>query len=225
MILEKIADPRQPARVDQVSLVNLVKQHVAAKAGGGGVAEPASPGLETSLWSCPARCAADAGGGGVVVRALAERSIGAAGPPGAAAQLILPGAGRRPSLVCAVWMLYRPDHAPHAGVSTGPERIPDRALPARIRPRHRGPMSAATPRLREKGYLTLDHPAATPTCSTASCFPVLVMAIGGIGLPGGAVYINTHLLRRRLLTVRLRFARAGPLGDPRLGCWGGPDGP
>src|SRR5205823_13198412 len=29
-------------------------------------------------------------------------------------------------------------------------------------------------------------------------FPLLIMAVGGIGLPGGAVYINHHLLRRRL---------------------------
>jgi Zn-dependent protease len=29
-------------------------------------------------------------------------------------------------------------------------------------------------------------------------FPLLIMAIGGIGLPGGAVYINHHLLRRRV---------------------------
>ena len=40
-------------------------------------------------------------------------------------------------LFCAVWMLYRPDHARYAGVSVRVHRVRDLALPARIRPRHR----------------------------------------------------------------------------------------
>ena len=38
---------------------------------------------------------------------------------------------------------------------------------------------------------------------------MLVMAIGGIGLPGGAVYINTHLLRRRIYGALVSLG--GPL--------------
>src|SRR5262249_35235477 len=40
-------------------------------------------------------------------------------------------------------------------------------------------------------------------------FPLLVMAIGGIGLPGGAVYINNRLLRRRVYGALV--SAGGPL--------------
>jgi Zn-dependent protease len=48
----------------------------------------------------------------------------------------------------------------------------------------------------EKGYLSMNpmhylHPV------TSFLLPMLYMAVGGIGLPGGAVYINRHLLRSR----------------------------
>jgi Zn-dependent protease len=48
----------------------------------------------------------------------------------------------------------------------------------------------------EKGYLSMNpvhyvHPV------TSFLLPMLFMAMGGIGLPGGAVYINRHLLRSR----------------------------
>jgi Zn-dependent protease len=50
--------------------------------------------------------------------------------------------------------------------------------------------------VREKGYLTLNpihytHPV------TSILLPALFMIMGGIGLPGGAVYIERHLLRSR----------------------------
>ena len=48
----------------------------------------------------------------------------------------------------------------------------------------------------EKGYLTMNpmyytHPV------TSFLLPMLFVVAGGIGLPGGAVYINRHLLRSR----------------------------
>jgi Zn-dependent protease len=48
----------------------------------------------------------------------------------------------------------------------------------------------------EKGYLSMNpihyaHPV------TSFLLPMLFMVVGGIGLPGGAVYINKHLLRSR----------------------------
>src|SRR4029077_11982516 len=48
--------------------------------------------------------------------------------------------------------------------------------------------------VRDKGYLDFNplryvHPV------TSILLPVLFLVIGGIGLPGGAVYINTSLLR------------------------------
>src|SRR5437868_5938093 len=50
--------------------------------------------------------------------------------------------------------------------------------------------------VREKGYLTLNPLKYThPVYSII--FPLLFLAIGGIGLPGGAVYIERQLLRSR----------------------------
>jgi Zn-dependent protease len=49
--------------------------------------------------------------------------------------------------------------------------------------------------VRAKGYLTL-NPLRYTDAQNSIVIPVLIMAIGGIGLPGGAVYINTQLLRR-----------------------------
>jgi len=50
--------------------------------------------------------------------------------------------------------------------------------------------------VREKGYLTLNPLRYThPIYSIV--MPLLFLAIGGIGLPGGAVYIERHLLRSR----------------------------
>jgi Zn-dependent protease len=50
--------------------------------------------------------------------------------------------------------------------------------------------------VREKGYLTLNpFRYAHPVYSLL--WPVVFLLLGGIGLPGGAVYINRHLLRSR----------------------------
>jgi Zn-dependent protease len=50
--------------------------------------------------------------------------------------------------------------------------------------------------VREKGYLTLD-PIKYADPVTSILFPVLILAIGGLGLPGGAVYIQKHLFREK----------------------------
>ncbi len=51
--------------------------------------------------------------------------------------------------------------------------------------------------VRAKGYLTLNLLHYT-NVQYSILFPLLIMAFGGISLPGGAVYINNSLLRRRL---------------------------
>ena len=51
--------------------------------------------------------------------------------------------------------------------------------------------------VRAKGYLTL-NPVHYTDVQYSILFPLLIMVIGGLGLPGAAVYINTSLLRRRL---------------------------
>lgn len=62
--------------------------------------------------------------------------------------------------------------------------------------------------VREKGYLTLNPLRYThPVYSLL--LPVVFLFLGGIGLPGGAVYINDHLLRSRLW--RTGVSLAGPL--------------
>jgi Zn-dependent protease len=62
--------------------------------------------------------------------------------------------------------------------------------------------------VREKGYLTLNpiH-YAHPVYSLV--LPVVFLLAGGIGLPGGAVYINDHLLRSK--GWRTGVSLAGPL--------------
>ncbi len=62
--------------------------------------------------------------------------------------------------------------------------------------------------VREKGYLTLNpihysHPVYS------LLMPILFLVLGGFGLPGGAVYINDHLLRSR--GWRTAVSLAGPL--------------
>ncbi len=62
--------------------------------------------------------------------------------------------------------------------------------------------------VREKGYLTLNPLRYThPVYSLF--MPVVFLLLGGIGLPGGAVYINDHLLRSRLWKTGVSLA--GPL--------------
>jgi len=60
-----------------------------------------------------------------------------------------------------------------------------------------------------KGYLTLD-PLRYMDSMTSLILPVVVLAIGGIGLPGGAVYLRPDLMRGRLW--RSASSLAGPVG-------------
>lgn len=61
--------------------------------------------------------------------------------------------------------------------------------------------------VKEKGYLTLNPVHYThPVYSLV--MPLVFMLLGGIGLPGGAVYINDHLLRSR--GWRAAVSLAGP---------------
>jgi Zn-dependent protease len=62
--------------------------------------------------------------------------------------------------------------------------------------------------VRAKGYLTL-NPIRYTDAQYSIVIPVLIMVIGGIGLPGGAVYINTQLLRRRVYGALV--SAGGPL--------------
>lgn len=60
----------------------------------------------------------------------------------------------------------------------------------------------------EKGYLTL-NPLHYTDVQYSILFPLMVMAFGGVGLPGAAVYINTRLLRRRVYGALV--SAGGPL--------------
>ncbi|GAA4443070.1 site-2 protease family protein [Actinokineospora soli] len=65
-----------------------------------------------------------------------------------------------------------------------------------------------------KGYLTLDPRRYTdPVLSLV--LPLLLLAIGGVPLPGGAVWINHHALRSR--AVESRVSLAGPFANLVLG--------
>ncbi|WP_395444962.1 site-2 protease family protein [Caulobacter sp. UC70_42] len=61
----------------------------------------------------------------------------------------------------------------------------------------------------EKGYLTLD-PLKYSDLVTTIIFPLLALALGGIGFPGGAVYLREDLMRSR--GWRSLASLAGPLG-------------
>ena len=66
----------------------------------------------------------------------------------------------------------------------------------------------------DKGYLTLDPLKYThPVLSIL--FPIVFLLMGGIPLPGGAVYINTHAIRSRTM-VSLTSA-AGPIATLLFG--------
>ncbi len=61
----------------------------------------------------------------------------------------------------------------------------------------------------EKGYLTLD-PLKYTDLSTSLILPLVALAVGGIGFPGGAVYLREDLMRSR--RGRALASLAGPLG-------------
>ncbi|MDU0290170.1 site-2 protease family protein [Saccharothrix longispora] len=68
--------------------------------------------------------------------------------------------------------------------------------------------------VRAKGYLTLDIRRYTdPVLSIV--LPLVLLAFGGIPLPGGAVWINHHALRDR--RVESMVSLAGPLSNLLLG--------
>jgi Zn-dependent protease len=62
----------------------------------------------------------------------------------------------------------------------------------------------------ERGYLTLNPLKYThPLLSIV--FPVLIILIGGIGLPGGAIWVDRHYVRSRLADSLISFA--GPAAN------------
>jgi Zn-dependent protease len=110
-------------------------------------------------------------------------------------------------LACAVWMLYRPDNARAlvfpfvlAGFLIS---LCLHEFGHAIVAYHCGDTT-----VEEKGYLTL-NPLHYTDLQYSILFPLLIMALGGIGLPGAAVYINTHLLRRRIYGALV--SAGGPL--------------
>jgi Zn-dependent protease len=79
----------------------------------------------------------------------------------------------------------------------------------------------------EKGYLSFD-PRRYADLQTTIVFPLLALALGGIGFPGGAVYLREDLMRGR--AWRSAASLAGPLGTlvvlfalaAILALWGNP---
>lgn len=62
----------------------------------------------------------------------------------------------------------------------------------------------------QKGYLELD-PAHFMEPVGSILFPLLMLALGGIGLPGGAIFVRTELLRSK--TWQTIVALAGPFAS------------
>lgn len=62
--------------------------------------------------------------------------------------------------------------------------------------------------VREKGYLSFD-PRRYGDLGTSLVLPLIFLALGGIGFPGGAVYLRTDLMRGPLW--RAAAALAGPM--------------
>jgi Zn-dependent protease len=63
--------------------------------------------------------------------------------------------------------------------------------------------------VRDKGYLSFD-PRRYGDLGTSLVLPLIFLALGGIGFPGGAVYLRMDLMRGRLW--RAAAALAGPMG-------------
>ncbi len=61
--------------------------------------------------------------------------------------------------------------------------------------------------VKDQGYLTLD-PLKYADPMTSILFPILIVAMGGIGLPGGSVYVKSHLFRESW--QRAAMSAAGP---------------
>ena len=70
------------------------------------------------------------------------------------------------------------------------------AVPARVRARATWPTGRATGRCADKGYLTLDIRRYTDV-GLSFVLPVVFLLLGGIPLPGGAVWINHGAIRSR----------------------------
>lgn len=64
--------------------------------------------------------------------------------------------------------------------------------------------------VKQKGYLTL-NPLMYTDWLYSLVYPLLIMAVGGIGLPGAAVYINTHLIIGRFR--KSLVSAAGPVAS------------
>ncbi len=65
-----------------------------------------------------------------------------------------------------------------------------------------------------KGYLTLD-PRRYTDPGLSLVYPLVFLLIGGIGLPGGAVWINRHLIRTKRMDTLMSLA--GPASNLLLG--------
>ncbi|MDP3855144.1 site-2 protease family protein [Phenylobacterium sp.] len=68
---------------------------------------------------------------------------------------------------------------------------------------------AGDPTIVEKGYLTLD-PLKYADLGTSIVIPVIALVLGGIGFPGGAVYLREDMMRNR--AWRSAASLAGPAG-------------
>lgn len=68
---------------------------------------------------------------------------------------------------------------------------------------------AGDPTIAEKGYLTLD-PLKYADLGTSIVIPVIALVLGGIGFPGGAVYLREDMMRSR--GWRSLASLAGPAG-------------
>jgi len=68
--------------------------------------------------------------------------------------------------------------------------------------------------VKEKGYLTL-NPLKFTDPLTSIILPIVFLVMGGLGLPGGCVYIERHLLRSRAWDCAVSLA--GPAANLLLG--------
>src|SRR3546814_20196756 len=68
--------------------------------------------------------------------------------------------------------------------------------------------------VRDKGYLTFD-PRLYGDLGTSLVIPLLALALGGVGFPGGAVYLRQDLMRGPLW--RSAASLAGPAAPLALG--------